>query len=115
MFSNQQHPLQAGGHLSAHTLFPVFIALCLSLLLGGPVKAQSAVELGVNLDYVNDWDRSLLFADAMKHARAWGRVSNPNDPAVSVDADGWPTQDAGVIILAPVPSAPPAPYLNGTY
>ena len=102
MSTPRQYPRTPTG--PAHTLLQVLLLLCLSLLTCGPAKAQSAVPLGVNLEGVNDWGRSLMFADAMKHARPWGSVANPNDLSVSVDADGWPTQDAGVIIMTPVPS-----------
>src|SRR5215467_11728652 len=101
-----RNPVRPSG-----TLLKVFSLLCLGLLACGYAHAQSAVPLGVNIEWVNDWGRSLMFADAMKHARPWGTVTNPNDTSVSVDADGWPTQDAGVIIIVPVPFAPPAPYV----
>src|SRR5437899_2733086 len=74
-----------------------------------------AVELGINLDYANDWSRSLMFADAMKQARPWGTVADPNNNSITTDADGWPTQDAGVIVITPIPTPPPMPYVAGTY
>jgi hypothetical protein len=70
----------------------------------GPVP-----PLGVNLELVSDFSRSKMFADAMKSARHWGSPSTPWDEAASVDADGWPTGDAGVVILANIPKT------DGTY
>ncbi len=65
--------------------------------------STSVVPLGVNLEGVVDWSRSTMFADAMKHARHWGSVNTPNDEQAPVDADGWPTGDAGVVIMTGVP------------
>jgi hypothetical protein len=65
--------------------------------------SSSAVPLGVNLEGVADWNRSIMFADAMKHARHWGSVDMPHDGQAPVDADGWPTGDAGVVIMIEVP------------
>jgi hypothetical protein len=61
--------------------------------------AQQSAELGVNIGWVNDWDPTQMFADAMKQARKFGSVSAPYDESAGVDAQGWPTQDAGVAIL----------------
>src|SRR5258707_10487573 len=41
-----------------------------------------------------------MFADAMKHARKWGSVTTPWDESSPVDAQGWPTGDAAVVVLA---------------
>lgn len=68
-----------------------------------------AVPLGVNLEGVVDWGRSIMFADAMKHARHWGSVNVPHDEQAPVDADGWPTGDAGVVVMIGVP------HMAGTY
>ncbi|GAB4509451.1 MAG: hypothetical protein Tsb0026_09720 [Sulfuricaulis sp.] len=65
--------------------------------------------MGVNLENVADWDRSTMFADAMKHARHWGSVNMPHDEQAPVDANGWPTGDAGVVIMIGVP------HMVGTY
>lgn len=62
-----------------------------------------AAPLGVNLENVADWDRSSMFADAMKHARHWGSVNKPWDQQAPVDADGWPTGDAGVVVMVDIP------------
>lgn len=71
---------------------------------GVPAKAPGPPpELGVNLEEVHDFGRSFMFADAMKHSRPWGRHGTPHDEEAEVDADGWPTGDAGVQILVDVP------------
>jgi hypothetical protein len=92
-----------------------FHVFAFTVLVLGFQAFAGAKELGVNLDYANDWSRSLMFADAMKQARPWGTVNNANDNSVTVDADGWPTQDASVIVITTIPTAPPAPYIAGTY
>ena len=65
-------------------------------------SALSATEdkLGVNIGWVTDWDPEQMFADAMKQARKFGSVSAPYDETASVDAQGWPTQDAGVMVIS---------------
>jgi hypothetical protein len=74
---------------------------------GGGANDETApgpeVPLGVNLEKVSDWGRSIMFADAMKHSRHWGSVNVPYDEQAPVDADGWPTGDAGVTIMVGVP------------
>lgn len=54
--------------------------------------------LGVNLEGVSDWSRLQPFVDLMKSARPWGTVDAPWDEAASVDALGWPTGDAAVMV-----------------
>ncbi len=75
---------------------------------GSPVTATTAVtvnpavslaaKIGVNIGWVTDWDPTQMFADAMKEARRFGSVSKPYDETATVDTNGWPTQDAGVLI-----------------
>lgn len=55
--------------------------------------------VGINLMGNYDWTRQYVFADAMRHSRGWGSVLAPWDLAAPVDADGWPTADAGIIVL----------------
>src|SRR5437870_13602349 len=80
---------------------------------GAPVstgpEGRGPVRLGVNLELVSDWSRSLMFADAMKSARHWGSPSTPWDETAATDADGWPAGDAGVVIMVSIPSS------DGTY
>jgi hypothetical protein len=66
-------------------------------------------SLGVNISTVSDWDPTQPFADAMKGARKFGSVGQPSDERAAVDADGWPTGDAGVVVLVGVP------HMAGTY
>ena len=55
-------------------------------------------NLGVNLEGITDYSRLYMFADLAKASRQWGSPSAPWDGSASVDAQGWPTQDAGVIL-----------------
>ena len=75
----------------------------------GPLAASS--RLGANVMVVTDWDPTQLFADAMKQARHFGTVGTPSDEAAPVDANGWPTGDAAVIIIELNPGA----WAAGTY
>jgi hypothetical protein len=55
--------------------------------------------LGINIGWANDWDPTQMFADAMKQARKFGSTAKPYDEGASVDALGWPTEDAGVAVI----------------
>ncbi|MBM3465029.1 MAG: hypothetical protein FJX76_23260 [Armatimonadetes bacterium] len=74
-----------------------------------PVTGSDTVPIGVNLDFNSDWSRELVFVDAMKSARRFGTVQTPWDMSAPVDANGWPTSDFGVVVMANIPSA------SGTY
>ena len=63
------------------------------------VKAVPKIGLGINVGWVNDWDPTQMFADAMKQARKFGNPASPYDENASVDAQGWPTQDAGILLI----------------
>ena len=80
------------------------------LLTGAPV--------GINLEAVNDWSRSFMFVDAMKSARQFGSVNTPWDEAAPVDANGWPTGDAGACIITVGDNTVPGQAvasIDGTY
>jgi len=73
------------------------------------VRAVGARLLGANIFSTNDWDPTQIFADAMKHARHFGSAGAPYDEAAPVDALGWPTGDAGVVVQTGIPA------MSGTY
>lgn len=73
--------------------------------------ALAQAELGVNAGLVADWDPTQMFADAMKQARKFGSVNAPYDETATVDALGWPMQDAGVLIV----SANVGAWMEGSY
>jgi hypothetical protein len=54
--------------------------------------------LGVNVEGLWDWARLQPFVDLMKSSRPWGTVNAPWDEAAAVDARGWPTSDAAVVV-----------------
>ncbi|MGA2538017.1 MAG: hypothetical protein ABSF53_18540 [Terracidiphilus sp.] len=64
------------------------------------VNASTPPLLGVNVGWVNDWDPEQMFADAMKQARKFGSVESPANENANVDAQGWPLEDAGVLVIA---------------
>ena len=55
--------------------------------------------LGVNLESIDDNSRSMMFADCMKAARRFGSPDAPWDEKAAVGPDGWPTGDAGVVVM----------------
>ena len=79
---------------------------------GGPV---SAFQVGINLDGVSDYAAESPFVDAIKQARHWGRASTPWDEAATVDVKGWPTQDAGLVVLCCITNGKGNSLLSGTY
>lgn len=80
-------------------------AACLLASIGGesvaanvPAAAARTVEIGVNIEGVDDWARLSPFVDLMKSSRAWGLPDEPWKPGVRTDALGWPLEDAGVVV-----------------
>ena len=74
-----------------------------------PVVATGNLnQFGMNTWSLNDWDGSFAFVDAVKHARPWS-TANMNTLA-PVDANGWPTCDAGTVVYSGMPE-----HINGTY
>lgn len=72
-----------------------------------PGVSESPAPLGVNVgvDGVKDWASELMFADAIKMARPFGTVASGWDeknylPASRLTADGWPTVDAGILVMS---------------
>ncbi len=65
--------------------------------------------LGINLEGLRDYDRSFMFIDAMKTCRKFGTVQMPYDEKAQVDANGWPTGDAGTLVITD------AKNINGVY
>jgi hypothetical protein len=63
-----------------------------------PSKAAGAPPLGVNLEGLSDWARLPPFVDMMKTSRVWGAPDAPWKEISQVDARGWPTVDAGVVV-----------------
>ncbi len=74
-----------------------------------------AVNVGVNVGGVNDYAVESFFVNAEMQARHWGSPTTPWDEAAPVDALGWPTQDAGVVVLCCVADANGNSALPGTY
>jgi hypothetical protein len=50
------------------------------------------------LEGLADWARMSPFVDLMKTSRAWGTPDAPWTETSAVDAQGWPTGDAGVVV-----------------
>lgn len=61
-------------------------------------SASSLAPIGVNIEGLSDWARLQPFVDLMKSSRHWGSVELPWDEAAPVDASGWPTGDAAVVV-----------------
>ena len=73
-----------------------------------PAEDESRNYLGLGTWYLNDWDTSYAFADALMHARYWMNASWSQ--AASVDALGWPTEDASTVVLTA-----DSTFSNGAY
>jgi hypothetical protein len=69
--------------------------------LPAPTRSVSPSEkapFGVNLEALTDWARISPFVDMMKTSRVWGSADAPWTATTQVDALGWPTGDAGVVV-----------------
>ena len=92
------------------------ILASLVLLSATAAEAQTRpVDIGVNIGSVNDYAVQSFFVDAMKQSRHWGTPGTPWDEAAVVDAQGWPTQDAGVFVLCCVADSAGHSLIAGTY
>jgi hypothetical protein len=61
-------------------------------------SGSDRTPMGVNVEGLWDWARLQPFVDVMKSSRPWGTPDAPWDESAQVDAQGWPTGDAGVVI-----------------
>ena len=99
----------------------VVVVICTCLSAGALLQFQPRAQvvhaasgppqMGVNLSGPCDWCGDYTFTDAMKGARHWGSPGAPWDGGATVDANGWPMQDAGVVLLIP----PDGASIDGTY
>jgi hypothetical protein len=62
--------------------------------------AAAPPAMGINLEAVADWAPQPFFADVIKQGRPWNAPGNVHVPA-PLDANGWPTGDAGIIVGTP--------------
>jgi hypothetical protein len=65
-----------------------------------PTPTTGGAMLGVNIEPPSDYARLPPFVDMMKSSRTWGTVDAPWNETSAVDALGWPTGDAGVVIAS---------------
>ncbi len=75
--------------------------LCVTLLSN--VVFSSPTPLGINLEGLRDWSRSLIFVDLIKSSRKFGNPQKPWEGEVRLGAEGWPTEDFGVIVFTNQP------------
>jgi hypothetical protein len=82
-----------------------------------PMPADGTVPMGVNLEGLSDYARLSPFVDLMKTSRPWGTVDAPWTESSAVDAQGWPTGDAGVVVKVMAPGSAEAAMsiAPGTY
>ena len=93
----------------------LLLAACLPLLPTLALCQTQPVDIGVNVGGVSDFAVQSFFVDAMKQSRHWGTPGTPWDQAAAVDAQGWPTQDAGSVILCCLGDAAGHSVIAGTY
>jgi hypothetical protein len=58
-----------------------------------------ARDVGINLSWIADWSPQLTYADVVKNGRYWTAPMGWPTACV-VDANGWPTGDAEMIMMA---------------
>ena len=92
--------------------FLLGVMTLLALFVAPKSAAAQSNAIGINISSVSGYDSDRLFADAMKHARPFAPAGNPGGAALTapnIDANGWPTGDASVLIWEG------AANQNGTY
>jgi hypothetical protein len=93
-----------------------FLVLLLAVCAFSTAEMPSDTEsmrsnsIGLNVWFLNDWDGSFAFVDAMKHSRPWQDGSDWHNPVAGVDKLGWPMADASTVIYTGTPE-----QINGTY
>ncbi|NOK58826.1 MAG: hypothetical protein GFH27_549301n146 [Chloroflexi bacterium AL-W] len=74
-----------------------------------PTPAPGKPPLGIGLEGLSDWAQARMFVDAMQTARGFGAPDRPWQDTVPTDAEGWPTQDFGIVVMTA------AQNIGGTY
>jgi hypothetical protein len=88
-----------------HRRLPHVIAIVALLLASLPLLAQPTAAtqtsisgpnaLGINVGSSLDYETNRVFADVMKTSRDWKTLS---DGTPTTDSNGWPTQDAKIVV-----------------
>jgi hypothetical protein len=65
--------------------------------------------LGINLESLRDYDRQFMFIDVIKTSRRFGSSTKPFDQSATLGPDGWPTTDAGTLVMTEMKN------INGVY
>ncbi len=89
-----------------------YLALLVLVVLMSGAMAVAADKpaskpVGVNLEGLSDYMGVEMLMDLTKTARRFGKVDKPyenGEDAVKRDADGWPLEDAGLVLRADRPS-----------
>ena len=106
------------GGLSRSSGFLAFLLLAQLAPAAGPIQIKPAdfprpanqkAPLGINLEQVVDFSRSMMFTDLIKSARKFGSPDKPWKTNPPVDDHGWPTADCGLVVVADAP-IPPGDY-----
>jgi fibronectin type 3 domain-containing protein len=71
-------------------------------------------SVGLGTWFMGDWDSSEAFVDVFKQSRTW-QLPNWNTGAATVDAEGWPTEDASTVLLTFTTNHIPMLDFEGTY
>jgi hypothetical protein len=91
-----------------HRVLSVVASLFAICLANQSARAQyvGMPPVGAGLSGVSDWNRTHEFADISRQARPWGSPSDPwlGQADISLDANNWPTEDAGLVVMCCQPS-----------
>ncbi len=66
-------------------------------------------KMGINPYFAADWGKDHAFADVMEVARQWCKGAYYTSTPVNLDSNGWPTEDANIVVWHGVSK------MNGTY
>jgi hypothetical protein len=65
-----------------------------------PEPNTNKAKTGINVGFETDWAPEQGFADVIKSSRRWGSPNAPWDENAPIDANGWPTGDAGTVLIS---------------
>jgi len=60
--------------------------------------SSSANAMGINFGPALDYTANRIFTDVMKTSRAWTAVGSWTSVITALDANGWPMQDASIVV-----------------
>lgn len=87
----------------------MILTAVLFISLIGSCVAADPTPVSTSLDGNVDWSRSMPWVNLLRQARAFGSANSPWDGNMTLDSNGWPTTDFGIVLQSD------GYNINGTY